>query len=314
MTDNNLINTGKGLNFLSHRCKQLPLLTAAIVDPRNVVSLNGAVYAYQQKIVKPLLVGAKEEIRKIALNNNIDISPLEIIDARSESEAAHKSAQMAANNEVHILVKGSLHTDVMMKEILQQHKLRTSSILSSCCLMHLPTYERLVFLADMVMNIAPNIEQKVQILENAVYMARSLGWDMPKVAIIAAIETINLKMAATTDAAIIAKMAQRGQIANCIVDGPLDFDIAISPQSAKIKNFHSPIMGDADILLMPDLQSANSLYKEMIFMGKATAADVILGAKVPIVVTSRSDDEETRLNSIAASVLIANYTILRNES
>ena len=139
-------------------------------------------------------------------------------------------------------------------------------------------------------------------------MARALGWEQPKVAIIAAVEVVNLKMPATVDAAIISKMADRGQIENCIVDGPIDLDIAISPESAKIKHFKSSIMGDADILIMPDLQAANALYKEMVFMGKADAADVILGAAVPIVVTSRSDDEDTRLHSIAAAALIAHNT------
>ena len=157
----------------------------------------------------------------------------------------------------------------------------------------------------MVMNIEPTLEQKVEILENAVEMARALGWKLPKVAVIAAVEVVNPKMQATVDAAIISKMADRGQIENCIVDGPLDFDIAISPKSAKIKHVKSSIMGDADVLLMPDLLSANALYKALVFMGKATAADVILGANVPIVITSRSDDEATRLYSVAAAALVA---------
>jgi phosphotransacetylase len=284
----------------------LGAIAAAIVDPRSAVALNGALEAYEKGILDPILVGPKAEIEQIAADNKIDISRLKIVDVVDDVAAAAKSAQMASSGVVHCLVKGSLHTDVMMHAVLQpEYNLRTKRLISSCCLMHLPTYDRLVFLADMVMNIAPTLEQKVQILENAVDMARALGWELPKVAIIAAVEVVNLKMQATVDAAIISKMADRGQIENCIVDGPIDLDIAISAVSAKIKHFKSPIMGDADILIMPDLQAANALYKEMIFMGKADAADVILGAAVPIIVTSRSDDEQTRLHSTAAAALIA---------
>lgn len=294
------------LDFLVEKCQALGRIAAAIVDPRSEVALSGAVQAYEKGILEPILIGPKVEIEQIAKDSNIDISKLQLIDVATDQDSAAKAAQMASNGEVHCLVKGSLHTDIIMHAVLQpEYNLRTKRLISSCCLMHLPTYDRVVFLADMVMNIAPNLEQKVQILENAVDMARALGWDKPKVAIIAAVEVVNLKMQATVDAAIIAKMADRGQIENCIVDGPIDLDIAISPESAKIKHFKSPIMGDADILIMPDLQSANALYKEMVFMGKADAADVILGAKVPIVVTSRSDDEITRLHSIAAAALVA---------
>jgi phosphate acetyltransferase/phosphate butyryltransferase len=301
------------LNFLIEKCQKLGRLPAAIVDPRSEVALSGALQAYTQGILEPILVGPQAEIEQIAKDNQLDISALKIVNTPDDVSAAAASAQMASNGEVHCLVKGSLHTDIMMHAVLQpEYKLRTKRLISSCCLMHLPTYNRLVFLADMVMNIAPTLEQKVQILENAVDMARALGWEMPKVAIIAAVEVVNLKMPATVDAAIIAKMADRGQIENCIVDGPIDLDIAISPEAAKIKHFKSPIMGDADILIMPDLQAANALYKEMIFMGKADAADVILGASVPIIVTSRADDEETRLHSIAAAALIAHNKIKRD--
>lgn len=297
------------LDFLVEKCQAFGRIEAAIVDPRSEVSLSGAVQAFEKGILTPVLVGPKAEIEQIAKDANLDISQLKIVDVKDDQEAAARSAEMASTGEVHCLIKGSLHTDVVMHAVLQpQYNLRTKRLISSCCLMHLPTYDRVVFLADMVMNIAPTLEQKVQILENAVDMARALGWDKPKVAIIAAVEVVNLKMQATVDAAIIAKMADRGQIENCIVDGPIDLDIAISPESAKIKHFKSPIMGDADILIMPDLQSANALYKEMVFMGKADAADVILGAAVPIVVTSRSDDEITRLHSIAAAALIAHNT------
>jgi len=294
------------LDFLIDKCKQLGRLPAAVVDPRSAVSLDGAIQAYQEGILEPLLIGPEAEIKQIAADNHLDISALKIIDVKDDVAAAAKSAELAGNGTVHCLVKGSLHTDVMMHAVMQpEYKLRTQRLISSCGLIHLPSYDRLIFLADMVMNIAPTLEQKVQIIQNSVDMARALGWEKPKVAVIAAVEVVNLKIPATTDAAILSKMADRGQITDCIVDGPIDLDIAISPESAKIKHFKSPIMGDADILILPDLQSANPLYKALVFMSGGDAADVILGAKVPIIVTSRSDDEQTRIHSIAAAALIA---------
>lgn len=294
------------LDFLIDKCKQLGRLPAAVVDPRSAVSLEGAIQAYQEGILEPLLIGPEVEIKQIAADNQLDISALKIIDVKDDIAAAAKSAELAGNGTVHCLVKGSLHTDVMMHAVMQpEYNLRTHRLISSCGLIHLPSYNRLIFLADMVMNIAPTLEQKVQIIQNSVDMARALGWEKPKVAVIAAVEVVNLKIPATTDAAILSKMADRGQITDCIVDGPIDLDIAISPESAKIKHFKSPIMGDADILILPDLQSANPLYKALVFMSGGDAADVILGAKVPIIVTSRSDDEQTRIHSIAAAALIA---------
>ena len=302
------------LSFLVNKCKELGRIGAAIVDPRSDVALSGALQAYEEGILEPILVGPQAEIEKIAQDNNLDISKLQIIDVATSELAAAASAELASNGKVHCLVKGSLHTDILMHAVLQpEYNLRTKRLISSCCSMSLPSYERIIFLADMVMNISPTLEQKVQILENAVGMARALGWEKPKVAMITAVEVVNPKMPATLDAAIIAKMADRGQIENCIVEGPIDLDIAVSPESAKIKQFKSPIMGDADILIMPDLQAANSLYKAMVFMSKASVADVILGAAVPIVVTSRADDEQTRLDSIAAAALVAHNTRANNE-
>lgn len=296
----------ENLDFIIEKCKQLGRLPAAVVDPRSAVSLSGAIEAYQEGILEPLLIGPEAEIKQIARDNQLDISALKIIDVKDDVAAAAKSAELAGNGTVHCLVKGSLHTDVMMHAVMQpEYNLRTHRLISSCGLIHLPSYNRLIFLADMVMNIAPTLEQKVQIIQNSVDMARALGWEKPKVAVIAAVEVVNLKIPATTDAAILSKMADRGQITDCIVDGPIDLDIAISPESAKIKHFKSPIMGDADILILPDLQSANPLYKALVFMSGGDAADVILGAKVPIIVTSRSDDEQTRIHSIAAAALIA---------
>ncbi|MEN9391584.1 MAG: hypothetical protein RL017_882 [Pseudomonadota bacterium] len=296
----------QNLDFLFKRCQEIGPITAGFVYPCSQVALSSCIEAYQQKIFTPLIIGPKASIETIASTFGLDISPLTIIDVKNEIDAAATAATLAQQQQIKCIIKGSLHTDILLHAILDnKYNLRTNALLSSCCLMHLPTYNRLIFIADMVINIAPDLAQKVHILENAVTMANSLGWKNPKVAVIAAVENINFKMPATLDAAIMAKMGDRGQIKNCIIDGPLDFDLAVSAVSAQIKQFKSPIMGDADILILPDLQAANSLYKEMVFMGGADAADVILGAKIPIVVTSRSDDARTRLNSCAAAAIIA---------
>ncbi|MBP9791720.1 MAG: bifunctional enoyl-CoA hydratase/phosphate acetyltransferase [Rickettsiales bacterium] len=298
------------LDFLIERCKSLGRITAAIVDPRSDVALTGALTSYEHGILNPVLVGPKAEIKKIAKENNINIERLKIVDAENEIEAAAKSAQLASTGEVHCLVKGSLHTDIMMHAVLQpEYNLRTTNLISSCGLLDVPSYNRLIFLTDMVMNILPTLDQKVHIINNAVEMAIALGWSMPKVSIVSAVETINPKIQTTLDAAVLSKMADRGQIKNCVIDGPIDLDISISPQSAKTKHFKSQIMGNADILLLPDLEAANIMYKTLVFMANATAADVILGAKIPIVVTSRSDDEKTRLLSDAAAALIAHSKV-----
>ncbi len=300
------------LDFLIEKSQSLGRIPAAIVDPRSDVALKGAVESYDKGIIEPILVGPKAEIKTIAANNNINIDHLKIIDVPNDVAAAAKSAELASNNTVHCLVKGSLHTDVMMHAILQpEYNLHTKKLISACGLIDVPSYNRLIFLTDMVMNIAPTLDQKVQIINNAVDMARALGWEMPKVSIVSAVEVVNQKIPTTLEAAILAKMADRGEIPNCIVDGPIDLDISISPESAQIKHFKSPIMGDADILLLPNLEAANIMYKTLIFMANSIAADVILGAKVPIVVTSRSDDEQTRLLSNAAAALIA-YNNLKN--
>jgi phosphate acetyltransferase len=298
------------LDFLISRCKSLGRIDTAIVDPRSKEAIQGALEAYDSGIITPVFVGPKAEIKKIAKESNLDIAHIKIVDVQNDVEAAAQSAHLASVGEVHCLVKGSLHTDVMMHAVLQpEYNLRTKALISSCGLLEIPSYNRLVFLTDMVMNIMPNLEQKVQIINNAVEMARALGWNMPKVSIVSAVETVNAKIQTTLDAAVLSKMADRGQIKNCIIDGPIDLDISVSPKSAEIKHFKSQIMGDADILLLPDLEAANIMYKTLVFMANATAADVILGATIPIVVTSRSDDERTRLLSDAAAALIAHSRV-----
>lgn len=298
------------LDFLIKKCKSLGRISAAIVDPRSEVALRGAVDSYDHGIIKPILVGPQAEIQKIAKSINLKIDHLTVVDAPNDVAAAAKSAELASTGDVHCLIKGSLHTDIMMHAVLQpDYNLHTKALISACGLIEIPSYDRLIFLTDMVMNIEPTLDQKVQIINNAVEMAMALGWNVPKVSIVSAVETINTRIPTTLDAAVLSKMADRGQIKNCIIDGPIDLDISISPQSAQIKHFKSQIMGDADILLLPNLEAANIMYKTLIFMANSTAADVILGAKIPIVVTSRSDDNKTRLLSDAAAALIAHSKV-----
>jgi phosphotransacetylase len=294
------------LDFILNKCQALGKIEAAVIDPRSDVALAGAIKATELGIIHPVLIGPAGEIEQIAKENNLNIAGLRIIDVPDSAAAAATAAQMAGNGEVHFLIKGSLSTETMMKAVFKsEYNLRTTQNISCCALVDLPHYDRLVFIADPAININPDLEQKVGIVKNTVAMANALGWEKPKVALVAAVEKVNPKMQLTLDAAAISKMADRGQIANCIVDGPLDLDIAISADSARIKKCHTTIMGDADILIFPDIHAANAVYKTMMFMSGGTCAVLILGARIPIVVTSRSDDEQTRIQSIAAAALVA---------
>ena len=294
------------LDYIIERCQTLGPIEAAVIDPTSDVALIGAVKAAELGIIKPILVGNAAEIRKIALENNLDISSFPLVDVPDAKAAAAKSAQMAGEGKVHFLIKGSLSTATMMKAVFKaEYNLRTDKIVSSCALVDLPTYPRPIFIADPAININPDMAAKVGIIENTVAVANALGWARPKVALVAAVEKVNPKMDLTIEASAISKMAERGQIKNCIIDGPLDLDIAVSLESAQIKQCQTSIMGDADILIFHDIHAANAIYKTMMFMSGGTCAVLILGARVPIVVTSRSDPEQTRIQSIAAAAIIA---------
>lgn len=294
------------LDYIIDKCQSLGAIPAAIIDPRSEVALSGAIQAAQLGIIKPVFIGPQAEILQLANDNNLDLSGFELIDAANSSAAAGLAAQLASAGEVKFLVKGSLSTATMMRELFKsEYNLRSEQIISSCALVDLPSYPRLVFIADPAINIEPDLMQKAAIIQNTVKVANTLGWEKPKVALVAAIETVNPKMQLTLDAAALSKMAERGQLKNCIVDGPLDMDIAVSVESAQIKQCQTSIMGDADILIYPDIHAANAVYKTMMFMSGGSCAVLIVGAKVPIVVTSRSDPEQTRIQSIAAAALLA---------
>ncbi len=287
-------------------------LKTAIVHPVNAHSIISALEAQEKRFIDPVFVGPRHRIEAAAREARVDISGIPIIDTEHSHAAAQKAVAMASAFEVEALMKGALHTEELLSAILAPaSRLRTERRLSHAYLMDIPNFKKPVIITDAAVNIAPNLEEKADICRNAINLWRSVYGDKkPKVAILAAIETINPKMQATLDAAALCKMAERGQIANAIMDGPLAMDLAISPASVEEKHIISSVAGDADILVMPDIESGNILAKQLTFLGRAEAAGIVLGARVPIIMTSRSDSPRSRLLSCA---LAAKLHVARKE-
>ncbi len=261
-------------------------------------ALDAVFEAKEKQIIEPILVGDKEKIEQIALKNDINLSGVEIIDIPDKKEAVKRAILLVRENKADILMKGNVATGILLKGVLNEtYGLKTGNLLSHIAVFELENYHKLIALTDVAMNIAPNLKEKSGIISNSVGYLHKLGIENPKVAVIGAVELVNPKMEATVDAAILSKMAQRKQISGCIIDGPLAFDNAMSKESAEHKGIISEVAGDADLLLMPNIETGNVLYKSFSFTGAKLAA-VILGAKAPIVLTSRSDSEEAKLNSI----------------
>lgn len=277
---------------------------AVIAGSNDEHVLDAIKQATEKKIINPVFVGNKQETFDIAKSINFDISKYNIIDERDESKIGEISVKLVSEEEGSILVKGLINTGVILKYVLdKQYGLNIGYTLSHVAIMEIPGFDKLFFVTDAALNIDPTLEQKIDIVKNAVKVANSIGIEKPKVALIAANEKVSLKMKATTDAAIITKMAERGEIKNCIVDGPLALDIAISEEALKIKKVSSPVNGDADILVVPDIDAGNVLYKSIIYFAKAETAGIICGAKIPVVVTSRSDSALSKLYSISLAAL-----------
>jgi len=254
----------------------------------------------------PVLFGPEAELRKIAATAKLDLSGCRIVSTDSPQDSAAKAAMAAGAGEVQALMKGSLHTDVLLHAAMQNEaRLRTGRLLSHCAVISAPTYARRIVLTDVALNIAPGTDQKRDICQNAIGLARAIGIDLPKVAVLAAVETVNTKMPATLDGAILAKMADRGQIVGGVVDGPLDFDAAVDPEAARVKRISSPVAGVADVLVAPNIEAGNMVYKDLAFMADAQTAGLVVGARVPIVLTSRADTAASRRFSAAAAVLYA---------
>ncbi len=289
-------------------CRPLPPTRTAIVHPVKPNVLEAAAEAVREGLIVPVLVGPAGKIEAAAEEAAVDIAGWEIVDTEHSHAAAAKAAELAASRHVNAIMKGSLHTDELLGAIVRADAgLRTERRISHCYLMDIATYPKPFIITDAAVNILPELPVKADIVQNAVDLWRIVFGDgrPPKVAVLAAVETVNPKMQATLDAAALCKMADRRQITDCLIDGPLAFDNAISRQAAEEKGIISPVAGDADILLVPDIEAGNMLAKQLTFLGGAEAAGIVLGARVPVILTSRADNERTRLLSTALAVLMA---------
>lgn len=293
-------------NQLIARCKVLSPTLTAVAHPCDETSLRGAVEAAEMGILQPILVGPANKIKAVADQFNLDISPYELVDTPHSVASAEAAVQLIREGRADLLMKGSLHTDELMAAVVRSGTgLRTARRISHCFIMDVPSLDRAVIVTDAAINIFPTMEDKVHIIQNAIDMAISLGINQPKVAILSAMETINAKVPSTVEAGALCKMADRGQITGGILDGPLALDNAIDLNAAKIKKIESPVAGMADILVVPDLEAGNMLAKSLTFMADADAAGIVLGARVPIILTSRADSVMTRLASCAVAALVA---------
>ena len=291
---------------LINMCDGLPPLTTAVVHPCSDDALRGAIEAAERNLISPILIGPENKIRAIAANENIDLTAYRIVPTEHSHHAAEVAVQMVRCGEAETLMKGSLHTDELLHEVMKKDGgLRTERRLSHCFLMAVPTYARPVIITDAAINILPTLEEKADIVQNAIELAHAVGVAQPKVAILSAVETVTPKIPSTIDAAALCKMADRGQIKGGLVDGPLAFDNAVDEEAARTKGIVSPVAGKADILIAPNLEAGNMLAKQLTFMADAEAAGIVIGARVPIILTSRADSARTRLASAALAVLFA---------
>lgn len=299
--------TGSGkYERLLARCHGLEPVPTAVAHPCEATALTGAVEAAQRGLIRPLLVGPAASIKETANAAGIDLGDLQIVDVPHSQASAAKAVELIREGKAEILMKGSLHTDELMSAIVARDGgLRTARRISHVFVMDVPTYHKVLMVTDAAINIAPTLEDKVDICQNAIDLAISLGLERPKVAILAAVETVTSKMPATIDAAALCKMAERGQIKGGTLDGPLAFDNAISKEAAKTKGIHSDVAGDPDILLAPDLEAGNILAKQLTFLAKADSAGMVLGARVPVILTSRADSVRSRIASCAVAMLVA---------
>ncbi len=302
------------LEGLIERCQALKPMLTGVVHPCSADALAGAVAAADAGLILPIFYGPEAEIRRMADHARLDIAKYRIVTTGGPEDSALKAAMAAGAGEVAALMKGSLHTDVLLHAIMQKDaKLRTGRLISHCTMVSVPTYGRRFVLSDVALNIAPDTDQKRDICQNAIGFALALGIDLPKVAVLAAVETVRTKMPATLDGAILAKMADRGQIVGGIVDGPLDLDAAVDAEAARIKHISSPVAGLADVLIVPNIEAGNMVYKNLAFMADAQTAGLVVGARVPVILTSRADTASARRFSAAAAVLYAD-TLARDPS
>jgi phosphotransacetylase len=286
-------------------CASLEPVATAIAHPCDESSLRGAIEAAEARLIRPILIGPEAKVRPVAERCGIDLASYQVVDAAHSHAAAARAVEIVRAGEAQALMKGSLHTDELMAEVVRKDTgLRTERRISHAFIMDVPTYAKPLVVTDAAINIFPDLETKADIVRNAVDMAHAFGRDLPKVAILSAVETVTPKIPSTIDAAALCKMAERGQITGALLDGPLAFDNAISKEAAEIKGIRSEVAGDADILLVPDLEAGNILAKQLSFLANADAAGIVLGARVPIILTSRADSVRARMASCAIAALL----------
>ena len=281
-------------------------IKVAVAHPCDDVSLQGAVEAARLRLIEPILVGPSARIRDVAARAGLDISAMELVEAEHSHDSAAKAVELVTAGRAEALMKGSLHTDELMGAVVsRQAGIRTARRISHCFIMDVPNHPNALIITDAAVNIAPTLDDKVDIVQNAIDLAHAMGVDQVLVALLSAMETVNAKVPSTIEAAALCKMAERGQITGALLDGPLALDNAISPEAAAIKQIASPVAGRANILVVPDLEAGNMLAKSLSFLAGADAAGIVLGARVPIILTSRADSLLTRLASCAVAVMVA---------
>jgi phosphate acetyltransferase len=286
--------------------KALPPLPTAVVHPCDESSLTSAVEAAQMGLIAPILIGPISRINTVADKCGLDSSRFEMMDTAHSHASAEAGVRLVREGRAECLMKGSLHTDELMGAVVaREGGLRTARRISHCFVMDVPTYSEALIVSDAAINIAPTLEEKVDIVQNAIDLAHALGAQEVRVAILSAMETVNPKVPSTIEAAALCKMADRGQITGGILDGPLALDNAINLRAAEIKHIKSPVAGRANVLIVPDLEAGNMLAKSLSFLADADAAGIVLGARVPIILTSRADSITTRLASCAVAALVA---------
>ena len=299
------IEKGRHHQRLVQQAKGLKPIRTAVVQPVDTVSLLGAIEAAKAQLIIPVLIGPEPKIRAMAEQSKLDLSGYEMLPAEHSHAAAAQAVALARDGKVEALMKGSLHTDEFMGAIVGEPKLRTDRRMSHVFVIDAPGYPRPLFMTDAALNIYPTLEDKVDIVQNAIDLAHALGIPQPRVAILSAVETVTSKIHSTLDAAALCKMADRRQITGGILDGPLAFDNAVSEEAAKTKGIISPVAGRADIFVVPDLEAGNMLAKQLEYLADADVAGIVLGARVPIILTSRADKTLARLGSCAIALMLA---------
>ena len=293
---------------LIDRCRTLPPTPTAVAHPCDQGSLEGAIEAGRLGLITPILVGPSKRIREVAESGGIDLADLQIVDAPHSNASAAAAVELVREGKAEALMKGSLHTDELMAAVVNRATgLRTARRVSHCFVMDVPGHEDALIITDAAINIAPTLEDKVDILQNAIDLAHAMGMPEVRVAVLSAMETVNPKVPSTIEAAALCKMMDRHQITGALIDGPLALDNAISLEAAKIKKIDSAVAGRANVLLVPDLEAGNMLAKSLSFLAGADAAGIVLGARVPVILTSRADSVLTRLASCAVAAMVAKF-------